>query len=103
MKFSPDSKLLASGDANGMVKLWDTSGNQLAQLPHSGEVININFSPDEKQLATMSNDGTIRLWQLGGIEELMAQNCDWIRVYLQMSPNISNSDRYLCDGIGTTQ
>ena len=72
--FSPDSKLLATGDAVGTVQLWDTATGALVGAPlladtgPDGTVNNLAFSPDGKLLATMDNDdnanGTVRLWQI---------------------------------------
>jgi len=63
--FSRDGKMLATGSADGTVKLWDTSTRaELTPLPrgHSGMVWAIAFSSDGEMLATGSADRTIKLW-----------------------------------------
>jgi hypothetical protein len=47
--------------------------------------------------------GQIKLWDLN-LDSLMAKSCDWVRSYLQNpTAKLSESDRHLCDGIGTKQ
>jgi len=62
--FSPDGDLLASGDSNGNIQLWDAAtGQSRHQLSgHKASVWPMAFRPDGGQLATSGNDGTVRLW-----------------------------------------
>jgi WD40 repeat protein/transcriptional regulator with XRE-family HTH domain len=62
--FSPDASLLATGDANGNVRLWQVEGGQqlLTLQGHSGWVWAVAFSPDGRLLASGSNDSLIRVW-----------------------------------------
>jgi hypothetical protein len=66
---------------------------------HKNAVTSVSFSPDGKILATGSGD-TIKLWNLD-LEALMGRSCDWVRAYLENNINVSDSDKHLCDGIGT--
>jgi WD40 repeat protein len=63
---TPDGKTLASGDAEGVVKLWDVaSGRVLANLEgHKGAVLAAAFGDGGKTLATAGADRTVRLWDV---------------------------------------
>lgn len=63
--FSPDGKRLASGQWNGMVRLWDVAtGSALQTLENDGYVSDVAFSPDGKRLASASGEGIIKLWEV---------------------------------------
>lgn len=60
---SSDGSRIASGDQNGILKLWDASTAEpvLSLNEHSEEISAIAFSPDDRWLASASNRGKIRL------------------------------------------
>ncbi|MFB2923100.1 NB-ARC domain-containing protein [Aerosakkonema funiforme] len=64
--FSPDGKLLAMGDTNGEIHLWQMPEARL--LKNSKEygsiVLSVAFSPDGKTLATGGSNGTICCWDV---------------------------------------
>ncbi|NEU81561.1 NB-ARC domain-containing protein [Nostoc sp. UIC 10630] len=62
--FSPNGKLLATGDTNGEIRLYEVANSQqlLTCKGHTGWVWSVSFSPDGEILASGSNDQTIKLW-----------------------------------------
>ncbi|MFD3585955.1 hypothetical protein [Streptomyces sp. NPDC058683] len=70
VEFSPDGRLLASGDAKGVIRLWNTArrghpaalGDPLHDFKKS--VWGLVFNPDGRFLAAAGEDGAIRLWDI---------------------------------------
>jgi WD40 repeat protein len=64
--FSPDGSQLATGDAEGGLRLWQTATGEpcLNLVGHRGWVWAVAFSPDGRLLASCSSDKTIRVWQV---------------------------------------
>jgi WD40 repeat protein len=70
LTFSPDLKMLADGDANGVIQLWNLD-NPARPVPvgqvldsHDGGVLGIAFSPDGDTLASGNLDDKIALWNV---------------------------------------
>lgn len=66
LSFSPDSQQIAA--ASGVAKLWDLSGEQLAQFDGQSLVGNVAFCPNGECIATGESDGSIQLWNLSGMQ-----------------------------------
>ena len=66
VSFSPDGTILASGDWDNDVRLWDVASGQLKNTfqGHTGQVRSVSFSPDGATLASAGLDTTIRLWDV---------------------------------------
>lgn len=64
--FTPDSKYLASGGADKMLKVWEIATGQLLWEinGHSGAVTRV-LAPTNDTLVSASADGTIRQWKRG--------------------------------------
>ena len=61
--FSPDGRILASGNVNGTIVLHDRiTGEQTTLIGHQDYIICLAFSPDGKTMASVCRQGTILLW-----------------------------------------
>jgi WD40 repeat protein/CheY-like chemotaxis protein len=106
LTFSPDGKILASASTDRSIKLWTNGGKQITTLRgHMKGLANLKFSPDGKFLASFGEEKSLKLWDLHlalYCEELLPYSCNWIRNYLATSPDVDNSERYLCSDLPST-
>jgi transcriptional regulator with XRE-family HTH domain len=72
--FSWDGTTLATGNADGTVRLWDVATRrQIAALAGpTGGVNSVAFSRDGTTLATGNADGTVRLWDVATRRQIAA-------------------------------
>jgi hypothetical protein len=65
LRFSPDGKLLASSDGEG-IHLWEVvTGKEVCTFRgHRGEVQSLGFSANGRRLASTATDSTVLLWDL---------------------------------------
>ncbi|WP_392531355.1 WD40 repeat domain-containing protein [Nostoc sp. C117] len=106
VSFSPDGKTVATASWDKTARLWNLQGQLLQEFKgHQDKVNSVSFSPDGKTIATASFDQTIKLWDMD-LDSLMRRSCDSVHDYLtynplKNNPDVTESDRHLCDGIGT--
>ena len=64
--FSTDGKLLATGDDNGQVNVWNLQNSRtVAQLQaDSNSVYAVQFSPNDRLLAGAGYEGKVKLWKV---------------------------------------
>jgi len=88
LAFSPDGRLLAAGDADANLWVWDLSSglepDHLLRLDNPPTVPSLSFSPDGHTLAAGSGFGLIRLWDIpagGLVREMQASDNAVVAVY----------------------
>ena len=69
-------RFVATGGADGVIRLWDTQGNALgAYWGHRGPVTGVVFSPDGSSVWSTSRDRTLRRWNLRDLTSLYEAPC----------------------------
>ena len=80
--FSPDGKLLAMGNADNKVRIWQVADyrERLTCEGHTSWVCSVAFSPDSQILASSSFDQTIKLWDLstGECLKTLSGHTGWV-------------------------
>ncbi|GAB4210579.1 MAG: hypothetical protein Fur006_71070 [Coleofasciculaceae cyanobacterium] len=103
--FSPDNQMIATSSWDGTINLWNRDGTLITTLiDHRAGVQQLFFSPDGKRLTSLDNRNTVILRRLEGLtdlDDLQVRVCKLIAEYLRTNPSAEQSDRTLCDGIGT--
>ncbi|MBD1944355.1 AAA family ATPase [Coleofasciculus sp. FACHB-712] len=104
LSFRPDGQIFASASGSGTkddgtIKFWSIDGKEIKSFStKSPNVYSLNFIANSKILAV--HTGSVTMWNLD-IDSLLGKGCDWVRNYLKNNSTVKDSDRHLCDGIGT--
>lgn len=87
---SNDGKLFATGDFDGVIRLFDTTERKLIYLieGHDNIVSGLSFSADGRMLVSSSMDGTAKLWDVElGMERLSFAGHTGPVVHADLSPD----------------
>lgn len=70
--FGPNGNLIASGNRDNLVQIWDNTTNELHGYfaGHTSWVTQIAFHPTDNIIASGSRDSTVRLWDISNRSEL---------------------------------
>ncbi|CAD5944281.1 putative WD repeat-containing protein all2124 [Planktothrix rubescens] len=107
ISFSPDGKMVATGSKD--LNLWGLDGRLIATISgYDNEIADIRFSPNGKTIGMihrhfrgLGNLGYLpsaTFWSFD-VDSLLVSGCNLLGDYLKTNPNVSDSDRHLCDGI----
>jgi WD40 repeat protein len=66
IRFNPDNSMIAIGDVNGNVELWDVNTRQQVSTvkAHDAQVNDIQFNTTLKQMATAGNDKSLKIYNI---------------------------------------
>jgi hypothetical protein len=71
IRFDPSRNILAFGDMNGLIELWDVEKREkISEVKgHAARVSSISFNPVFNQLATGGYDKVVKIWDMNDLTE----------------------------------
>ena len=94
IRFKPDERILAIGDLEGFVELWDVNARERisAVKAHNAQVNDITFNKILGQMATAGNDRSVRIYDVRNLADLseppvIIPDNDGFVVAVQFSPD----------------
>ncbi len=98
---SSDSNLIAVGSRNGNIIIVDHEDRPLAALPGNGQPLHrLSFSFNSDRLLSASADRSASLWDLSRVFQpapWQSLVCPTLKPYLAETPQLSPTDRQICD------
>src|SRR4051794_5151559 len=81
--FSPDGRLLVSGDKEGVARIWDLESRAEHKVleGHESNLTGARFIRDGKGLVTCGHDRTLRFWDVASGRELHRVDTDRLCIY----------------------
>ncbi len=73
LAFSPDAKVLASGDREGRIRLWEVATRTMRRelTGQKQQTYSLCFSPDGKTLASQGPSNTVVLWSVASGQKVL--------------------------------
>jgi WD40 repeat protein len=83
VRFSHSGNLLATGDIQGAVVVWDMKTKQrlITLTGHDARINDIQFSADDRMMATASYDGKVQLWETTDLNAqpiVLSDHTSWV-------------------------
>jgi WD40 repeat protein/cytochrome c-type biogenesis protein CcmH/NrfG len=117
LTYRPNSNLLALGNKNGTILLWDPGSSHVVtnlSIGHSSELSDLAFSPDGTILVAADTSGTITLWDIthpnsrGESFPVFGENVSWSGLSLSFHPEghsllITTLESYMLWNVETRQ
>ncbi|PSN14258.1 hypothetical protein C7293_12365 [filamentous cyanobacterium CCT1] len=108
--FSIGCEIMATGSADGVIKLWDVQNRRelqtLSSLLNDVQEMYLYFSPDNSALISVTgylDDGRYEsiVWDFDA-ESLLAKSCDWLSFYMK-NPDTPPEEKALCEGVPSVE
>ena len=98
LSFNSTGTILASGSGDRRIKLWDTRTATLVKdlQGHPSQINSIAFTVDDTALISADEQRGLFWWNLA-LDNLLEKGCTRLSDYLQNNPNLSKSDRSVCN------
>ncbi len=87
--FSPDGRLMASGDGSGLILVWKPgTGKEPYRVlrGHTAEILQLAFNRDGSSLLSLGGDETVRLWDIVRERE--------VRTFREQAPKIQTTTMF---------